>query len=302
MRDANTELIKSIESDGLGILSDYSEIALDATLESGVLKDIPVFGSLFKLSKIGISIKDQIFINKLKGFLLSVNKVDSEKRRGFIHKYLRDDKKKAELGEKLIHTIDNIDSSQKALLVGKAFNLYIEEKINKIEFYDLAYTIELFKLHYAEVFIEMSLTIEDKKTKDEIADHFFTCGLLFSDTPTWTSLSDNSETNYTNDRITNLGRLFLEKILEYDKDELKKKYIEKIINIEYYENTEMMDWVFIKTVDRKELIKMLETESFNSILNYCIRSPYVSKIKGKDYNVIIKTNDGNYALYKIPKE
>lgn len=298
MENTNTELIKSIGSDSLDILSDYSEIVLDATIESGVLKDIPIFGSLIKLSKIGLTIKDYIFVNKLKSFLSSVNNVSSKERMRFIESNFSEKEKASNLGEKLISTIDKIDSTSKAYLVGKSFNLYLLGKIDKIEFYDLIYTIENFKLHYSEIFIETCLSIENEKTKDEIMDHFFTCGLLYSENKNRMFIyRKENEPRYSNDRLTSLGKLFLEEILEYDKNNLLNLFRKKILSIECI-NSIKPEWIFVKKITKNKMIAILQLETLNSILNYRVYSSFVSNYRNNEYTIIIKNSDDNFSLYK----
>jgi hypothetical protein len=297
MPNTNSELIKSIGSNSLDILSDYGEIAVDATIESGVLKDIPIFGSLIKFSKIGLTIKDYLFVNKLKSFLLSVNKISAKERIEFIESNFSDKSKASDLGEKLINTLDKIDSTNKAFLVGKSFNLYLLNKIDRIEFYDLIYTIENFKLHYSEIFIETCLSIENSNTKDEIIDHFFTCGLLYSKNKQKLLIYNENEPRYSNDRLTDLGKLFLEDILEYDKDELLQKFRNKILNINYNNSTKP-EWVFIEKIKKSKLQTLLESETLNSILNYRVYSSFVSNYRNKTNNIITRNSEDDFTIYK----
>jgi hypothetical protein len=301
MENTNTQLIKSIGSDSLDILSDYSEIVLDATIESGVLKDIPIFGSLIKFSKIGLTIKDYLFVNKLKSFLSSVNKISSKERMKFIKSNFSEKAKASDLGEKLINTLDKIDSTNKAFLVGKSFNLYLLNKIDKIEFYDLIYTIENFKIHYSEIFIETCLSIENSKTKDEIIDHFFTCGLLYSEKNRRMFIYSENEPRYSNDRLTDLGKLFLEDILEYDKVNLLQQFRKKILGIECT-NSIKPEWIFVKKITKNKLKTVLELETLNSILNYRVYGSFVTNHKNNKYNIIIKNSDDSFSLYKRIKK
>jgi len=46
-----------------------AEVVLDSTLDSGVLKDIPIIGTALALTRATLVIRDRLFLNKLLHFL-----------------------------------------------------------------------------------------------------------------------------------------------------------------------------------------------------------------------------------------
>src|SRR5262245_61944564 len=95
-------LIESIKSSDLkDIAVDLSEIGLDSLLEDGLLKDIPVFGSLVKLYKTGQTIRDALFAKKLLLFLQGISKVSPEQRRATIEKLNASEDFQKQVGENL---------------------------------------------------------------------------------------------------------------------------------------------------------------------------------------------------------
>ncbi len=301
MDDTNTEIIKSIGSDSLEILSDGAELILDSTIDSEILKDIPIFGSLFKLAKIGLTIRDRLFINKLNSFFVSIKSIKHEERQKFVRKYLKDPKRTHDLGEKLISTLDKIDSNKKATMVGKAFSLFLQGKIEAIDFYDLTYTIENFKLHYSDILIETCLNIEKYPTeRPEIVDHFLTCGLLFSKNEKQIYIYQKDEVQYSNERITDIGKLFMGSILDFDKDKLKKKYIRKILHMSPITENGIRGWTFVKTIPFKEFKSTVEKMTLKEILEFSFHYSQTTFYKNEEAFRITKNEKGDlFSLYKF---
>jgi hypothetical protein len=57
----NTTLVDS-NLENLGI--DISELALDSVLKDGLLKDIPIVGTIVNFVKLGVNIHDRLFLKK----------------------------------------------------------------------------------------------------------------------------------------------------------------------------------------------------------------------------------------------
>ena len=106
----NSELSKNI--------GDLLEVGIDSFLKDGILKEIPGISILNGFWKTGIAIRDYRFLNKLLLFLNESAKLPLEKRLKLIDD-LEDNEFQKEAGEKLIAIIDNLESSSKAILMGK---------------------------------------------------------------------------------------------------------------------------------------------------------------------------------------
>ena len=104
------EIIDSVAIENLSALTtDALEIGLDTVLDSGLIKDIPVFGSLVKLYNIGSTIKDRIFERKLLKFLNHLSDIQIDKRLDFIKKIEKSPNKKKHTGEILLVLLYNIN-------------------------------------------------------------------------------------------------------------------------------------------------------------------------------------------------
>ncbi len=133
-------LVDSITSEHLYELSsDLGEPLLDAILKEGVLKEIPVFGTIYKLSNIALAIKQHFFIKKVYKFLFEIKDVDPIKRKKFIED-LENTGEKA--GEALLLLIDRIDSIKKPKLIANLFKARVEEKISIEKFLRFSMIIE----------------------------------------------------------------------------------------------------------------------------------------------------------------
>lgn len=133
------ETISSSELKNIGI--DIGEITVDSILKDGVLKDFPIIGSLAGIWKTGVAVNDYLFLRKLVSFLNESSKLPENKRQKLIEK-LEDDNYQKEAGEKLIAIIDSLETKSKAILLGKALNLFGQDIITKEAFWSVAFIIE----------------------------------------------------------------------------------------------------------------------------------------------------------------
>ncbi|PVV51514.1 hypothetical protein, partial [Chryseobacterium sp. HMWF035] len=270
----NQNLINTIGSDSIELIGEYSEIAVDAFIESEVIQDIPIFGSIIKISKIGLTIRDYLFIEKLKSFLLTLNKVPEIERKKFIKKHLNNDDKINNVGEKIFNVIDKIDTTQKAKYVGKIFNLYIEQIITEIEFYDLIYTVENFKIHYTDLFISACINIETEDKNQHIIDHFITCG-LFNNKENFYIYTDN-EPRYVSNQLSKIGKIFLERVLIYDKSKIKEEFINKLLSIKRHSLIEEDKWEYYKEINLNDFKSYLEKKELTDFLNIRIYNSFLT--------------------------
>ncbi len=150
MKDDNSEktqqlsnsLSETIKSSELTKVSgDLLEVGIDLILKNGLLKDIPVISVLSGIWNTRVAIRDYRFSNKLILFLHESSKLPLEIRLQLIED-LEDNEFQKEAGEKLIAIIDNIESSYKAILIGKLLNLFGQKVITKDEFWRVSFIIE----------------------------------------------------------------------------------------------------------------------------------------------------------------
>ncbi|MGE8553995.1 MAG: hypothetical protein ACN6OB_08665 [Chryseobacterium jejuense] len=129
------ESIKSIKSNEIVNASlDIGEVIMDSNLEDGILKDIPIIGTLINLNKGRLSIQDRIFSKKILSFLNQLKDIPEEKRIKAIQKIEDSKDERIKIGEKLIYLIDRTDDHVKAEIIGVMFSEYIKENIDYEDF------------------------------------------------------------------------------------------------------------------------------------------------------------------------
>ena len=151
-----TETIKS--SDLTKVSGDLIEVGIDTIMKNGLLKDIPIVNVLSGIWSTGTAIRDYRFSNKLLLFLYESSKLPLEKRLKLIDD-LEDKDFQNEAGEKLIAIIDNLETSSKAILIGKLLYLFGQKNISRDEFWRVSFIIE--KLPSSDI-----LAIKDWKKID----------------------------------------------------------------------------------------------------------------------------------------
>jgi len=134
-------LVSSDLSDLAAVSVDLTEVALDAFLEEGVYRDLPVFSTLIGLWKTGRTVQDALFVRKLGAFLIALEKTTAEQRREMIEG-LVDTATQESVGEKLVSLLARFESSAKAGLLGRAFSAYVARKITRDEFWRVSFVID----------------------------------------------------------------------------------------------------------------------------------------------------------------
>ncbi|WP_169391743.1 MULTISPECIES: hypothetical protein [Psychrobacter] len=126
------------------LLGQIVEVIIDnQTLSDGLMKDLPVLGTILGISNIYNNFKAKSFEKKFKNFLLEFD--DTEELQRF--KDFIDKKEDEELGEVILNVIDKIDKNIQAKMLARAVKLYIydqsqEENAKKIFDYNI-YVIKI---------------------------------------------------------------------------------------------------------------------------------------------------------------
>jgi uncharacterized protein (DUF697 family) len=132
LSDSFEQTIKN--TDLHSVTSNLAEVALDSVLNDGLLKDIPIIGSILGAGKTVVAIKEQLFLKKLICFLSETAEVAAEQRQKVITHIEQDEKYNIKVGEKLLFIIERCDDYEKATFVSKLFNAFLKETITYSEF------------------------------------------------------------------------------------------------------------------------------------------------------------------------
>jgi hypothetical protein len=170
------------KSDLPGVIQDLGELSIDSLLDDGVLRDVPILGSLLSIGKTFGTVRDYILAKKLLSFLNELSGLSQAERDKLINKLEKDKEYEANIGEIIVDLLSRTDSDQKPILIAKAFKLYVQEKINYVELQRVNYAIERFQLCDLEEFKEFVNDGENDRKTDERAStaNFVNSGLGYA--------------------------------------------------------------------------------------------------------------------------
>ena len=123
--DENKSLSESmqetIEYGNLEFLDDIGEIMIDATLNDGLLQDVPVIRTIVGVGRCIRNVYDALFAKKLISFLIPIKDVSPKIRAKAIRKWQEDDDYRGKVGETLLGMIQRCDDAVKAKWLSKLF-------------------------------------------------------------------------------------------------------------------------------------------------------------------------------------
>jgi len=129
-----------------GITGEYVELGLDALVEDGLFKDIPIVSTAVAVYRIGKSIRERHHVSKLIVFLNEINKgiADEEKRQSYRDKFTSDEETRTQELEYILILIDRYISFDKPQMLAKLYLAYLDGRIGWEEFSIYAEVIDRF--------------------------------------------------------------------------------------------------------------------------------------------------------------
>lgn len=119
-----------IKATSMELALELAEVPLDQLLAEGLLRDIPVLGTAYRMARLALSIRDQIFLAKVVRFLIPVKRIPDEEREAFTRRLAEDRGTARKAGEAILLIIDKLDDMEKPEMVGKIFCAYIRGSIS----------------------------------------------------------------------------------------------------------------------------------------------------------------------------
>lgn len=127
----SVELINEITAEHINeVLISIGEANLDTVLGEGVLKNIPILSSIYKLYKSAVAIENAWFTQNICRFLASLKDVPQNERTEFIDRMEEDQDYRGRVGETLIIVLSKVDDRDKPAIIGNLFKAAIRGKIN----------------------------------------------------------------------------------------------------------------------------------------------------------------------------
>ncbi len=162
-------IVKVLRSDSVvDIGKEYFELGIDAALESGALKDIPLVNTVVGIFSAVGSVRDQLLAAKLLRFLSKLSDISPNERAEMVDKLNEDDKFSGRTGAAVIEILDRMESQKKPELAAKFFAAYAKHEISFEELRRILLALERVPSFDIEKLEEFSkLTIEESLKMDE---------------------------------------------------------------------------------------------------------------------------------------
>jgi len=116
------------------VAAELGEVFLDRSTAEGVIKEIPIIGSVASLARAGLTIHNRLFENKVRRFLFELDTVPPEELESMIASLEESGQSRTEVGEKLLYILDACEDQSAAAIVGKLFVSYLQRKLTYDEF------------------------------------------------------------------------------------------------------------------------------------------------------------------------
>jgi hypothetical protein len=143
-RETNLEgaLVESIATPNLtDLTADLAEVGLDQLIEQGVLRDIPILGTLVGAYRTVGIVRDLLFAKKVIRFLTQLGATSTDERKQFVEA-IEDARQRQRIGETLLLLLDRLDEIDKPTLLGKFFSAYVRGQVDLERFLDLSAALD----------------------------------------------------------------------------------------------------------------------------------------------------------------
>ena len=117
-------------------VADLTEVGLDAVMDDGVLKEIPLLSTVAGIYKIGHTIKERHTIKQLALFVTELNKgcEDKNKRNRILEKLNGNQQQSKQEIEYILVVLDGYLEYEKPRMLAKLYMAYLEQRIGWTEF------------------------------------------------------------------------------------------------------------------------------------------------------------------------
>lgn len=124
----------TMDKSNLSVVGDIGEVIIDAAMDDGIFKDIPVIGAIVGAGKCIKNVSDVLFTKKIIAFLFELRDTNVHEREKAIAKWESDAKYRIRVGEVLLNMINRCDDTQKAKWLSQLF-LELVLKRNETELF-----------------------------------------------------------------------------------------------------------------------------------------------------------------------
>lgn len=209
------KLTKTIKEDLSALSRDYIEIAIDSFLQDGVLKDLPVIGSVVSLLKVGKTINDIFFTQKILYFLHGIKDIPLDRRIEMIEKIDNDPNLRIKCGEFLLAIINKVDNIEKIKFISYLYKCYMTDQLETHVALKLIFIVE--RIFWADLIKLTKSDIKEINQSDRpLFDTLISEGLM-------TIIEVGTVSGYTGGPIyaelNELGKLLKNKLIIFFQEE-----------------------------------------------------------------------------------
>lgn len=172
-----------IKEELIALTTKLGETAIDSILQDGILRDIPILGSIISVAKLGKTASDSLLLIRLLKFVDSLEFKTEEEIAEFKEKYfkVRDYPK---IGSKILLVMEKADDEAKARWLAKSLRLMVDGIIGKDQFLRLASIINASFATDVELLTVFKkrekITSTNDLVESYVLNHLYSVGLLDS--------------------------------------------------------------------------------------------------------------------------
>lgn len=215
LKDATVkpEIVKAGD-EAAELLANLGEVVLDSLLVDGLIKDLPILGSIVGVIKSTLAIRDHAFIRKLALFVLESSAVSDKAKREFKEHLSSDPEFKKSTATHLTIVLDRLDVLEKAGILGRVFAAFIEGKITQAQLRRLSAALDRVLVEDLAILRDFLHNNQSAMLPRECFDGLESAGLVLAYHSTVRSVAPNERQGITVDKqpilVTAMASLLVE--------------------------------------------------------------------------------------------
>ena len=164
------------KSGGYDVLTKLGEVTVDSFMNEGILRDIPIIGTIVGLGKAGVAVRDLLFVRKLQAFLGELDNA-SEERERFARDMESNPEERDRVGMQLMVLLERFEETKKASFLGKAFATYLRGIVTLSSFLRMSRAIDRCLVEDL-VLVGSGNTLERVRDTAHLAADYQSCGFI----------------------------------------------------------------------------------------------------------------------------
>ncbi len=197
MLDLPSAMKDSLTGEASNVLSNIAEVGLDAIINDGLLKDVPLVSTAISIFRIGSGIRERHYIQKLASFVLALNNgmVDEKKRDYYKRRIMDNPKKSSKEIEYILLLIDRYLDANKPSLLAKLWLAFLDQRITWNEFAKYAEVIDRFLPGDCETLISATTYKTERDINTDSIQRLIALGLIIEGFRTMAVQEENGTLN-----------------------------------------------------------------------------------------------------------